>query len=49
MRRIGWTAVAVTLLAVALWLGNSGHVAGSIASAFVGFAAGWVFATRVLP
>lgn len=49
MRRVGWTVLSVSLLALSIWLSNSGSIAGAVAAGIVGFAGGWTFATRVLP
>lgn len=48
MSRVAWAVISVSLLAGAIWL-NDGTAILGLAAGLVGFAGGWVFATRVLP
>lgn len=47
--RLEWALVSAALLAAAIWVNTLGGFLPAVASGLIGFAGGWVMATRVLP
>lgn len=49
MARIQWAGLSAVALLAATWANGTGTLIGIVAAGAIGFAAGWLFATRVLP
>lgn len=48
MGKLQWAGLCAVALVAATWANGTGTLVGIIASGLIGFAAGWLFATRVL-